>query len=138
MRFGGRLLWRKLPLAFLPGLVGISAPAALVPSADGLTVYDSTNGITWLADMNLAASNRFGLPLCSSGATPCLNASGSMPYTGAAAWVAAMNAANYLGHSNWQLPTTATSDSGCTKHGPNGNTFGYDCAASAYGSLYYT
>jgi hypothetical protein len=30
-----------------------------------------------------------------------------MNYNAAAAWVAAMNAANYLGHNNWQLPTTA-------------------------------
>jgi hypothetical protein len=29
-----------------------------------------------------------------------------MNYIAAVAWVAAMNGANYLGHSDWQLPTT--------------------------------
>jgi len=70
-------------------------------------VYDTVNNITWLADANLAATNLFGLPLCSgsgSGLQTCINATGSMDYPSAAAWVAAMNAADYLGHSNWQLP----------------------------------
>jgi hypothetical protein len=57
-------------------------------SADGLTVYDSANNITWLADANPAASNRFTLPLCTgSGSQACVNANGSMSYTSAAAWV---------------------------------------------------
>ncbi|MCU1234999.1 MAG: hypothetical protein JWP63_2966 [Candidatus Solibacter sp.] len=56
-------------------------------SADGLTAYDTVNDITWLADANLAASNRFGLPLCNgsgSRAQSCVNASGSMNYQTAA------------------------------------------------------
>ncbi|MFI5166961.1 MAG: hypothetical protein ACHQQS_10100, partial [Thermoanaerobaculales bacterium] len=121
------------------GLWPSQAGAALVPSQDGLTVYDTVNNITWLADANLPASNRFGLPAC-TGSGPqqtCVNPSGSMDYASAAAWVAAMNAANYLGHTNWQLPTTPPLDSGCGKTGPNGNSFGYGCSASAMGSLYY-
>ena len=82
----------------------------LIP--EGETVYDVVNHVTWLADANLAANKdfRFGLPLCDSSSTeptePCVNASGSMNYESATAWVAAMNNAHYLGHSNWQLPTT--------------------------------
>ena len=106
-------------------------------STDGMTVYDTANKVTWLADANLASSNRFGLPFCTSGVHPCINANGSMSYAAAAAWVSAMNAANYLGHSNWQLPTTPLVDLGCTSKGPNGNSFGYRCSASALGSLYY-
>lgn len=114
------------------------AGATAIPGADGMTVYDTVNNVTWLADANLAATNRFTLPLCApSAGQPCVNASGSMNYAAAVAWVAAMNAANYLGHSNWQLPTTPPNDSGCSKIGPNGNSFGYGCAASALGSLYY-
>ncbi|HLW76356.1 MAG TPA: hypothetical protein VKS01_05210 [Bryobacteraceae bacterium] len=110
----------------------------LTLSADGLTIYDSANNITWLADGNLAASNRFGLPVCAgSNSQPCVNASGSMNYPSAAAWVAAMNAASYLGNSDWQVPTTPITDRGCTKVGPNGGSFGYGCTASAFGSLYY-
>lgn len=107
-------------------------------SEDGLTVYDTLNNITWLTDANYAATNRFGLPLCpASGNQPCVNATGSMNYTAAAAWVGGMNAADYLAHSDWQLPATPPIDPGCTKTGPNGNSFGYGCTASALGWLYY-
>jgi hypothetical protein len=84
----------------------LQGSASLVLSPDGLTVYDSVNGVTWLANANLPATSRFGLSVCAgAGPQPCVNANGSMNYN-AAAWVAAMNAANYLGHSNWQLPAT--------------------------------
>ncbi len=101
------------------------------------TVYDAVNGISWLADGDLPASNRFGIPLCAGpGSGTCINASGSMRYGAAVAWVAAMNAAGYLGHSDWQLPTTPVSDSGCGRTGPNGNSFGFGCVASALATLY--
>lgn len=61
--------------------------------------YDTTLNITWLADANLAASNTFGV----SGILP----GGLMRWTTAQSWIDAMNAANYLGYSDWSLPTTA-------------------------------
>ena len=78
-------------------------------SSDGVTVYDLVNNFVWLADANLAAKTlpdfenfRFGLQLCDvpdrSPAHPCVNASGSMSYTSAEAWVKAMKAHQYLGH----------------------------------------
>jgi uncharacterized protein (TIGR03437 family) len=116
----------------------LQAGATLVLSPDGITVYDTVNNISWLADANLAASNRFGLPVCNASSTQvCVNPSGSMSYQAAAAWVQAMNAANYLGHTNWQLPTTPLADSGCGFIGPQNDSFGYNCSASALGSLYY-
>ena len=120
-------------------LLPLHAIATLVPGPDGATVHDTVNGVTWLANFNLPASNRFGLPVCngSTDAKSCVNASGSMTYQAAAAWVNAMNAANYLGHGNWQLPTTPITDAGCSFTGPQSNSFGFDCAASALGSLYY-
>ncbi len=39
-----------------------SSEATLEPSPSGLTVYDPATGATWLADANLAATHRFGLP----------------------------------------------------------------------------
>ena len=108
-------------------------------STDGLTVYDSVNGITWLANANLPASNRFGIPACTGsnvGVQTCINPTGSMNYNAAAAWVAAMNAANYLGHNNWQLPTTPPLDGNCGKTGPNGQNFGYGCTAGALDTIY--
>ena len=59
-----------------------------------------------------------------------------MNYQAAAAWVAGMNAANYLGHNNWQLPTTPLNDSHCGRTGPTGDNFGFGCTAGALDSLY--
>src|ERR1017187_4247399 len=116
----------------------LQASATLVLSSDGTTVYDTVNNASWLTDGNLAAANRFTLPLCNgSGAQPCVNPSGSMSYQAAAAWVQAMNAANYLGHTNWQLPATPLADKTCPFTGPHGEWFGFNCMASALGSLYY-
>ena len=135
--------WRILGtlLALGCGLRLLGAGSTLVLSADGLTVYDSANGVTWLADANLAASNRFGLPVCTNagnGGPTCVDSGGAMNFTAATAWVAAMNEANYLGHSNWQLPTIPLNDSHCGKTGPTGNSFGFGCTVGALDSLYNT
>jgi hypothetical protein len=109
--------------------------------ADLTRLIHVVNHVTWLADANLPAQQRFGIPLCdASGAEPCVNRSGSMNYASATAWIAAMNAANYLGHSNWQLPTTPFNDRSCRAKAPApyGNSFGFGCNANALGYLYYT
>ena len=128
---------RSLFLALLAAST-LEAASTFVLSADGLTIYDSVNNITWLANANLPAANRFGVPVCngSLGLQSCVNASGSMNYPTAAAWVAGMNAANYLGHNNWQLPTTPLNDKTCGKTGPNGQNFGYGCTAGALDTIY--
>lgn len=113
--------------------------ATLVLSTDGITVYDATNNITWLADFNLPSRNRFGIPLCTGtnvGVQTCISSTGSMNYGAATAWVAAMNSANYLGQSNWQLPTTPLLDSTCGKTGPNGQSFGFGCTSGALDMVY--
>jgi hypothetical protein len=115
----------------------------LIP--DGETVYDVVNHVTWLADANLAAQGvpgtlnfRFGLPLCNADSTDdCIWADGAMSYTSAREWVRRMNAASYLGHSNWRLPSTPFNDSGCTSKGPSHERFGFGCSAGALGFLYY-
>ncbi len=119
------------------GLISSRASAVLVPSPDGKTVYDTATNVTWLADANLSATATFGLPVCNgASAQPCINPSGSMTYPSAVAWVNAMNTATYLGHSNWQLPTNPTNDPGCLLN--NNLSFGFNCSASALGSLYYS
>ena len=65
-----------------------------------------------------------------------------MTYPTARKWVAALNASNrgagYLGRKNWTLPATPTTDETCSvAQGPHGNSFGFNCANSAMGSLYY-
>jgi hypothetical protein len=121
---------------------------------EGRTVYDVVNNVTWLADGNLAAkilpdkmppdnNFRFGLPLCPSltiePTEPCVNLSGSMNYTSAVAWIAAMNSANYLGHSDWQMPTAPLIDPGCSGTGPApySEGFAFGCDWGALGYLYY-
>src|SRR5258708_6676881 len=47
-----------------------------------------------------------------------------------------MNAANYLGQNNWQLPTTPLVDKTCAKTGPNGGSFGFGCTAGALDTAY--
>ena len=120
------LLIMSLGLAMPP-----RADAALVPSADGMTVYDTVLHVTWLADANFAAKKTFDVA--------GINTNGSMNYSTAVAWVAAMNAYNggagYLGHNNWTLPTTPLNDGTCNLIGPNGS-FGVGCTNSALGSLY--
>src|ERR1700722_11935827 len=137
--FGDRVIQILLVALFSCALSPFLSGATLVLSADGITVYDTVNNITWLADSNLPASNRFGVPVCSGtnvGVQTCINPSGSMNYGAAAAWVAAINVANYLGHSNWQLPTTPLVDNTCGKTGPNGQNFGFGCTAGALDTIY--
>ena len=125
---------------FTPAPGGGSSAAIGYPvvGSNGFVVHDVTNGEVWLADANVAAVNRFGLPVCTPTSDPkgCINASGSMTYQAATALVQAMNVAEYLGHSNWQLPTSPDSDATCPFSGTHGESFGFGCMASAMGSLY--
>jgi hypothetical protein len=119
------------------GMCPLQAGATLVLSPDGATVYDTVNGVNWLANADLAATNRFGLPVCPApGAQPCVGPNGSMNYTSAVAWIQAVNTANFLGHNNWQLPTIPPNDANCGKTGPNGQNFGFGCTAGALDSVY--
>ena len=104
-----------------------------VKSADGLTVHDNLLHVTWLADANYPATQKFGLAVKDGGA---------MTYQVARRWVAALNASNggagYLGHKNWTLPATPPTDETCSvARGPHGNSFAFRCMNSPMGSLYY-
>jgi hypothetical protein len=103
------------------------------PVTDDQLVYDGNLNVYWLVDGNLAAKQTFGVA--------GINASGSMDYATAVRWVLAMNASNsdsgYLGHKNWQLPTTPENDRSCDRTGMQGESFGFHCEGSALGSLYY-
>jgi hypothetical protein len=104
------------------------ARAELAAGADGQTVYDSMLNLTWLANANLAATQTFGV----SG----INRDGSMSWDAAQRWIAAMNAARYLGSARWSLPETTLPDNGCSQN-PKTAAFGYGCTASQMGHLYY-
>ncbi len=105
-----------------------SANAALVAGDKGQTVYDTVNNVGWLADANLAATKSFGV----SG----INPDGSMSWTTAQEWIAAMNAAHYLGSDQWTLPTTQLPDDSCSQR-PKSAAFGFGCTGSQMGDLFY-
>src|ERR1035437_7528079 len=92
----------QIVLALLAAL-GVSgvAQAALFDRGGGL-IYDSDFNITWQQNANLAATNTFGV----SG----ISGSGAMTGGTANSWIAAMNAADYLGYSDWRLPTALNQD----------------------------
>ena len=134
-----------LPLFVVAATFAFPARADLVPSADGLTVYDTALHVTWLANANLAGTQAGGAPGTTFNVAG-INASGSMTYATALDWVYAMDhyanadgTFGYLRQQHWQLPATPqVQPAPCPKTpGPNGNTFGFNCQNSAMGSLFY-
>jgi hypothetical protein len=77
---------------------------SLIPSPDGLTVYDTKTGMNWLANTDLAADPQMHLGV------EGINPDGSMTWETAMNWVAALNNADYLGHDDWILPVTPPTD----------------------------
>lgn len=102
-------------------------PSGLLPAKDRASVHDRARNVTWLADLNLAATKTFGV----AGVEP----SGAMDYKTALAWVSALNAARHLGRNDWQLPSTPPEDPGCGSH--NRYSFGFGCRRSMFGALYH-
>jgi len=87
-------------LALAMGLgTGGAAQATLSDLADG-TVFDDVLKVMWLQNANLAASETFGVA----------GAGSYMDWLTAKEWIAAMNAANYLGYRDWRLPDVSPVD----------------------------
>jgi len=93
-----------------------NATDTLISELGGQVVYDATTNLSWIADANLATTNTFGV----SG----INSDGTMNWSTAQNWIAAMDAANYLGYSDWRLPTSDTCIS-------------FNCTGSEMGNLFY-
>jgi hypothetical protein len=123
---------KKVLFFFLAmGLLAGTANAKLIDRGGGL-IYDTDLNITWLQDANLAATNTFGLGGYILGG-------GLMDWNTAQAWISAMNAANYLGFSNWRLPTTTPGTTlGYTSGGEMGHLYYTELANSAGGPLTQT
>jgi len=102
-----------------------------------MIVYDSNQGVCWLADANLAGNPDIRAKLGVTGIDP----NGAMDFPTAQKWIAALNAYDnglgYLGHNNWQLPVAPLKDSTCADTGTQGGSFGPMCTDSAFGNLYY-
>ena len=99
--------------------LSVNSHAALIDRGNGL-IYDSDLNVTWVQNANLASQKTFGV----SGIEP----SGQMGWWTAQSWLAAMNASNYLGYSNWRLPATMP---------VNGNSFNYAFRADGSTDLGY-
>lgn len=115
----------------------------LTPVDFGSIVYDSNQGVCWLADANLAghAEVRALVQLSSTnpdGSAPRINPDGTMDWETALNWVNALNAYNngkgWLNHHNWQLPQNPAADLTCSAF--NADNFGAQCTGSALGNLY--
>ncbi|MCC7201855.1 MAG: DUF1566 domain-containing protein [Nitrospirae bacterium] len=117
-----RIIPFSIALALIIG-VTVSAHATLTPNYE--LIYDTDLNIYWLQNANLAASNTFGV----SG----IYSDGRMTWDTAQTWIAAMNTANYLGFSDWRLPTTLQPDPSC-----NTAYSAYNCTGSEMGHLFYT
>lgn len=101
---------RQVLVALVVSLTAATSHAALLgrlpmtPGDDDYQAYyDTVLNVTWLTDANLATTNTFGLPRPSIG-TGGVYPDGSMNWDIVRTWIAAMNAANYLGVNNWRLP----------------------------------
>mgnify|MGYP002713086005 CR=1 FL=1 len=76
--------------------VSSTSHASLIDGGNGL-VYDTVLDITWLTDANLALSNTFGVT--------GMDVDGYMTWDTGMDWISAMNTANYMGYSDWRMPT---------------------------------
>ena len=101
----------------------------LTPVGTGELIWDPTNAVYWLVDANLGKSNPYHIAN--------VNSDGTMDFTTAGNFVAALNQHKHLGLLNWQLPTTPAKDSSCATAGKctGHNNFGPNCSAGALGAL---
>ena len=90
---------------------GASATDTLISELNGQVVYDQTTNLSWIADANLANTSTFGLATAPpyTYVPSAINTNGAMTWDTAQNYIAAMNAAHYLGYSDWRLPTADSS-----------------------------
>ena len=116
----------------LAALVG-GAQASLVNRGGGM-IYDTTRNITWLADMNYAATQY----AATGGAQG--DADGYMTWDVASAWAESLV---YGGYSDWRLPTLNPLDTTCSSNlDPGGGFplqyFGTGCTGGELSGLFVT
>jgi hypothetical protein len=123
-----------LTVGLAPAALGSNTPPPREGGSGAATISDPYLNVTWLADADLAATQKFGLKIARDGA---------MSYPTAVRWVKRLNAYDHgkgwLDHDDWTLPVTPTplSDSSCQSYnGSGGGSFGYGCLKSPFGSLY--
>ena len=83
-----------------------NADATLIPSPDGMTVYDTVLRVNWLANANLAGRPDTPEAQFLVAKVANITPGGAMDYATAVKLVDTLNKYGYLGHNNWQLPMT--------------------------------
>ena len=101
-----------------------SAQAALVNRGGGM-IYDTTQNLTWLADMNYARTSGY-------------DADGRMTWAAAGEWA---NNLVYGGFSDWRLPTLNSGDTSCSENFNAGGGFprqysGVNCTGGEMSRLF--
>ena len=101
-----------------------SAQAALVNRGGGM-IYDTTQNLTWLADMNYARTSGYADV-------------GLMTWAAAGEWA---NNLVYGGFSDWRLPTLNSGDTSCSENFNVGGGFprqylGYNCTGGEMSRLF--
>lgn len=134
-------------------LVGMVAALSASGDAQALALVDLGNGIIrdpstnleWQQNANLSATEAFGIKRSQEENPPAgeIGSTGRMSWFTAQAWIAAMNAKNYLGHDDWRLPLTSQPDPTCQIQQDHGGGFplqgeGVGCLGSELGYLFYT
>jgi len=111
----------KLAAAVTVILASSSANASFLESRlGGLAYYDDDANLTWLADANYAMTHGY-------------NATGLLHWSQAETWAAELSIGGVAG---WRLADTVQPDAGCG-FGRGSLSYGYNCAASEMGNLFY-
>jgi hypothetical protein len=142
----GCVIRQRILAGIILTLTAAASHAALlgrVPLTPGGTdyqaVYDTDLNITWLANANLAATNTFGIV---QDGYSFIGANGYATGFASERWSAGMNAANYLGVSDWRLPSTLQPDGTCQLQVLINGTdttvsLGVGCRGSEMGHLFF-
>jgi len=131
-----QLLKKTLKTAALLGALTLAGAVQAGPTpvlksvSSGLGVLDTSTGLEWLQDWNLAKTSGY-------------DSDGRMTWSQSIAWIAKLNADNYAGHSDWRLANAnATASSNCDSTFNPGGGFapqyrGFKCTGSEMGHLFY-
>lgn len=117
----------KPSIAKLVYLVALLSPlyaqARLIDNGSGL-IYDDVKNLTWIKDMNLASTEKFGVTGDGMNMYAEYGQVGVMDWSTAQTWIQAMNQAQYKGFADWRLPTSDEQP-------------GYNQSGSELGYMYY-
>jgi hypothetical protein len=114
-------------------VLGGAAHAALVSRVGGTMIYDTTRNITWLADMNYAASSGYAAANAGGFGSDGIQSNGRMGWNAASEWATNLI---YGGYRDWRLPTMNPTDTTCT--GGFGVGRGYHCTDGELSGLFVT